>query len=458
MLKPSGSSIQAVSDKASLDKIFDDYVTKSFDTASLTASFNSINASFSRAYPVVESCAIGSNQFITSLPRKYVLAGRIPLPLLYLLKHGENTTAKVELAAIASINSTVALMNSALVDANSSFKDFKEGVASNELDLSLSSASKLAKSVSLLSSLYVNESTSYAALVNSKGDGATYSGVTLAYMYYISGVKHDCAYNSSTAADLAKVQSELSAGSFKTSSELSAQVSLATNDRSKSALVKQFSVIKAADLTEAGANAKGVVENYSKASSITLTAIAERQALLQKTLDSIKTAKDSNDAQAKASVFDSTLKQFQEDLLTYQVILPDYKLALENYANATVAVAQAEKRYSSSDERVLKLTTDLSALKASLNSGEQSLSNGNLASVKFKPLAANASSITASAMVLAPKESLLDPVILVGVVVVLLLLAGTVWYLKKMKAQQPQKEISLQESNENMPKSIGKKL
>jgi cell division protein FtsB len=269
--------------------------------------------------------------------------------------------------------------------------------------------------------IYNNMSSAYATIVNSKGDSSIFSGTTLKYFFWINGAKKDCAYNSTVASALAKIETEVTARKVKTAVQLSTQVNASTIPREKDARQKLLASTKNASLESTQLTVSGVNSKFFEAGKLNLST-SVKVAELRTVFEQIKKANSSEVAEEKAKVFDEINAEIESQVKELEKVFPDYKKALFDVSNASISVEAVKKRYGEIDERVVALDKNVTQLKKELLSSEEALSQGNVVQANFTKISKNSEVISSQAANLKPKEAMLDPITILGVVVVILLL------------------------------------
>lgn len=442
VLLKSGVDYKVVSDDLVLANVASSYLDATYNSSFNSSFFDAVNSSYYNASQLLYACVEGATQFEKILPGRYISVGTSQLPLYFMIKRLVNTTLKAENAAIISMNRTIPLFLASLDEFSASFTEFYSKKGEQSVTEKSKATAKLASSVKKVREYYTNMSTYYATLVNSKGDGSTFSGSTLKYLFYVGGNRKDCAYNTTVGNSLSTIESEASSRVVKSSAEIVSQIKNATVLREARAARQQAIASKAEVVSKAADVVGRITSNYSDLPKVKLSELSVKQAAVQAAYDLVKNASSTEVVNAKSAELDNTFSSLEQMAASYEKALPEYRKAIADVENASAHVAAAEKRFSASDERVAALTQNLTAVKAMLASNEERLSNASFVT-SFASVSSAAREITVSASAIAPKETLLDPVTIGGIVLVILVLLATIWYFKKLKENAPPKEFKV---------------
>ena len=132
--------------------------------------------------------------------------------------------------------------------------------------------------------------------------------------------------------------------------------------------------------------------------------------------------------------FDNASKNLEQHITKYEAVYGDYNLTKFAITQAEQFLRQDMEKYGSTDDRITDLNRQLNDVKISLRENENTLKAGNVDAVNLSALSQNATKIMLSAQNLPPKEGQLDLVTIGGILMLILVGAGAVWYFKRKQS------------------------
>ena len=178
-------------------------------------------------------------------------------------------------------------------------------------------------------------------------------------------------------------------------------------------------------------------EEFNKVNGVEPTGLNALHQELSDLLNTAKTASNSSLAQEKVGEFNSKHKAYEDLLASSEASLSAYSESLEKINNATASINAAFKVYGQNDPRLLEMQKTVSELKAAFELKEADLRAGRpVTTTDFQSLASNASNLTATVVSLPRRENEIDLLLIVGLVVLIALIGGGIFFLKKYKQKQ----------------------
>ncbi|MBI5225787.1 hypothetical protein HY994_00930 [Candidatus Micrarchaeota archaeon] len=426
VLAPSGSTFEPVVDKDRLLPIVQAYSKNLFQSKDFPKSVKLVNETTPIIEKIVGDCVIGAKQFIKVIPTRSIRLGKANIGLYYLIKSSQ--TYKSEQDAITSLNQSLPAFSDAYDVFLPNGNQFGATVASGDTDAILSASQALRSSASVLKAQYANVSSSYAALGASRDFNAI-----LLFTFYVQGEVHNCSLNGNATTALSRIENEFSDKSLKSSPQLSETILSFTTARNSTASKDTAYALRQEDAAKTAAALNNLSSQFNIAGyKVELKALIAKKDALNASLLSVKTT-------GQTTSFDAEIKEINSQLAVYKSSLAPYKTVTAAIKAASENFTIAQKKYGDADSRITALAQELNSLKANVTASMALLSSGDAAkaSAQFSAQAVQANDLAGRAGALPAKGNDLDLPVIGGILLLIVVLAGTVWYFRKMKSQTP---------------------
>ncbi len=440
VLGPNEVGYAAVTDSAKLDTILKAYAAQSFEARNWTKSLDILNASGSLVDLKVGDCVEGGKTFLKNIPTRIIRIGSANLGLYFLISRSREGLYKQEYDAIQSFNKSFPSFDAAYAQFSEKKISLKSAIDSENAEASLEATGVIRDSSGNLKKEYTTITSAYAALGASK-DFAT----VLKYTFYYQGTPHSCAFDANVTAALTSLESEFSDKALQSPAQLKTSILTKTADREASANKETAYAVRQEKYDALSARIANTTKLYDGASpKPTFTALTSEQARMTSSLNALKSGTNGT----AATEFDTTSTKVESDLGQYQKLSTEFKAAAKALAEAEANFSSALKRYGEADPRMESFKKQLDGIKQSMTQNMLALQSADFAKARFDNVTSTARDFAYTTGSLQPKESEIDPVIIGAVVVLLLGLAGTVYYFRKMKgggSEGLRKEATLSE-------------
>ncbi len=426
VLAPSGSTYQPLVERAELQPVVQAYAQQVYKSKDFQKSADMLNETTPILESVLGSCDRGGTIFLKSFPTRTIRIGKANIGLKYLI----DRTAAYATEKKASEDFTASFP--AYHESYQAFipkaQAFGSLVAAADADAVLDSAAVIRDSATTLKTRYDEVSTAYRTLSSSKELGGV-----LNFTFYDAGTPLKCYPDANATTALARIQNEFSDKSLQPSERLLDTIVAFSAERGSTASQGTAFAIREEEFKVAESSVANVSTQFAgQGYTVDLKALVAKKDALKQALDKIK-------ANGSVAAFDADLAQLRADVSTYQSAVASFKAAAVSIKAAAENVTAAQKKYGEADSRVQTLNTELTALKVNMSSSISLLSSGDAskASTQFTALSQKSADVGQRAGSLPAKGNDLDLPVIGGIVVLLLVLVGTVWYFRKMKGQQP---------------------
>ncbi len=426
VLSPSSSLYAPVTEKEALKPVLSVYAQQTFKAKGFADSVDLINDTLPVIQTALGGCDRGAAIFLKSFPARSIRVGKANIGLKYLIF--SSLTYKTEQDAYLAINASFPAYHAAYAAFLPAAQGLAPLVEAGDADAVLAAASTIRDNTATLKLRYEEISAAAKILGYSKEFGAI-----LNYTFYDQGKVLTCFPNVNASTDLVRIQNEFSDQSLRSSDQLVEMVYLKTADRKSVATQGTAHAVRTEDLAKIEARLTNVSAQYNK-----LGYSVEFKTALKKR-DALKVSLETIRSNGTTESFDATYLELTALLKSYEDALPTFKTATVTIKAATDNVTAAQKKYGEADSRVQAYNAELKGLKANFTTAVNLLASGDVpkASSQFTALSQQSSDLASRSANLQAKGNDLDLPVIGGIVLLVFVLGGTVWYFRKMKAQQP---------------------
>ena len=136
---------------------------------------------------------------------------------------------------------------------------------------------------------------------------------------------------------------------------------------------------------------------------------------------------------AGSANFETASKDLEADIAAYNTIYVHYNNTAYSLSKADEAQKKNIEKYGTTDDRINSINKRLADVRTSLKQNEELIKAGNVDAVKLSELSQNATALKLEAETLPPKEGQLDFVTIGGIVALVAIGGGAIWYFKKKR-------------------------
>lgn len=402
--------------------LLSDYVATQFSSFAITnTTIVDILSNYTLAQSTVGSCYAGINYYLSN-PYLHLH------PMLQFNGQGytliNNQSNPAEFAAQDTMNA--------------SFLSSNDSIQVINADIPLLNSSYLNKDVTSLLSYTDSIHSAATKLYNGfTVIASSYATIAVTFPQLFVNETHDRFFcNSADGSPLLKIVTLTTINGQWNTSLMYSQISQATSLREPIAEQRNFVISRQAELSRLVTRFNKIRSTFASANQgIQLQAIDSIQQNLSMLIQTMQNSTSSNATQKAASQFDAKYQSAQSAAAAYESAAVEYVKAVHLSINATAAINSAIVKYGGTDDRLLFMQQQLAAGKADLKSVDAGLSTGTVSVDKLKSIQASFLDIYQKASTLAPKENQLDLTVIIAGIVVVIVLVGVVFYLRKLKGQ-----------------------
>jgi hypothetical protein len=155
---------------------------------------------------------------------------------------------------------------------------------------------------------------------------------------------------------------------------------------------------------------------------------------LKSMLEKVKTG---NDTDNSAKAFDEKMAEVDAAMNRSLALLPAYASSDTSINNATIVVGDAVRKFGTTDPRVTSAQMELQSIKKSFELKEADLKAGRpVTKADFEAIQSNSTALSGKLTGLGRIENELDFVTIGGAILLLIVLGGGIWFLRRMRQRQ----------------------
>ncbi len=255
------------------------------------------------------------------------------------------------------------------------------------------------------------------------------------YPFATDGGINRCAFNEKALANMEKLVDVTAL--FSNTDAISNETAAGSKARLDRGTVRKLAASTEKELSGFELKYKKAKADFDTANKLEPTAITAAFIELTSISLAVKNASTYAAAKSKSDEFETKLRAGELLVAQSQDALVPYVDGLRKLNNASNTLEAASKVYGQNDPRLIDLKTQLSTLRSSFELKEGDLKHGRPVTVTdFQGIANTAANLTATANSLPRRENEIDWVLVVGLVMLVALIAGAIWYLRKYKKEQ----------------------
>jgi len=415
------SSFEPVREDAVVAQVVDAYVQVQYEqmapinTASIRSAYESINTSI-RGTCLGDKLNGGVEYFVTNTGA-----------LNYILIRFQCSLRPKQCVALDHINLTVNDVRSSMKVVDDSLTGLEAAVATKKPTDVYDNLGRVNRAATALQANYSLLSSDYTTIAYGTGGESGF--------VYAFGTTYNCNVSSALSSSFTNLISLTSASNPFDVPTMLSRIKSATDLRYGPAQVRKVYDEEMVRLLESKALRDKVSSNFSSL-GLVLSFLPGKYVQLESKFAAIANATNVATAQQLATAFQAERGTFDTLLTLYQTLLFDYNASKAALSSATSKIALAATKYGSTDSRVqdlrkeqLNLTTRLTLLENDLKTGK------TLTSQQFKDVAGSGEALALRAAELKPMEAQLDFLLIGGVILVVAIVAGVIWYARKRKTE-----------------------
>lgn len=421
-LAPAGAIYAPLADRTALQPVVQAYAKQVYASKDFKKSSDLLNETMPVLETVLGTCDLGGTTFLKNFPTRSIRLGKANVGLKYLI---DRTGAYApEKKAYEDFYAAFPPYHDAYAAFLPKAQAFGTLVGAGDSDSILDAAAVIRDSAASLRTHYENTSAAYRTLSSSKELGGIIN-----FTFYQNGEPLKCYPNSNATAALARVQNEFSDKSIQSPARLLDIVLAFTAERGADASKGTAAALRAEAVAKVDSSVSNLSAQFAGSGyTVDLKALVTKKDALKKSLATANST-------AQAEAIDAGVKEIDAALPSYQAAVAPFKNASVSIKAASDNVTAAQKKYGEADTRIQALTTELNGVKTNMSAAISLLSSGDpvKASAQFTALAQQGSDLAKRGGSLPASGNDLNLPVIGGIVLLVLVLAGTVWYFRQMK-------------------------
>jgi len=425
VLAPAGALFEPLKDREALQPVVAAYAKQVYAAKDFEKSADLLNETNPILETILGNCDLGGTTFLKNFPTRSIRLGKANVGLKYLIdRTGAYATEK---KAYEDFYGAFPPYHDAYQAFLPKAQEFGSLVAAGDSDAVLDAAAVIRDSAASLKVSYENVTTAYRTLSASRELGGIIN-----FTFYKNGEPLKCYPDGNATTALARVQNEFSDKSIQSSTRLLDSILAFTTERGSDASKGTAAALRAEAVAKVDASVSNLSAQFAGAGyTVDLKALVTKKDGLKKSLPSANSTTSSE-------AIDTGVKDITAALPSYQAAVAPFKKASVSIKAASDNVTAAAKKYGEADARITALNTELKGIKTNMSAAISLLSNGDSvkASAQFTALSQQSNDLAQRAGSLPAQGNDLNLPVIGGIVLLVLVLAGTVWYFRKMKKPQ----------------------